>query len=750
MWNLVEDTIARWRSGEPPDAAGFFARHPEVGARKSLALDLIHEELCLRREAGDTVVASTFVARFPAYRSSVVKMLAVEQYGEANPGFAESIGESLWPQPGQQFQGFEIVEPLGRGALARVYLARETDMGRRPVVVKVSQHGGHEAHLLGKLEHDNIVAAHSVKHDPETGLTVICMPLLGTATGLDLLDAAFRKENLPPATAAIIGQTARRYQPAEVVNEEHLKEAAPFARRSYVEGVVWIGEQLAQGLAAANALGIVHRDIKPSNVLLAWSGRPMLLDFNLSWGIDQEGDRVGGTVAYMAPERITALLADQPPVEEGLDPRPDIFSLGVVIYELLTGRLPVQPMAAEGSDEASLRKWLAARSQPIAPPSQLNREVDAVIDRIVLRSLSVEPTQRFATAADLAAELAAYLGPSQRAARWARRHRRRLLLSAAVTALALGAGGAYWATRPPYHEVQYQEGLRFHNAGNYLDAIRAYDKALADEPNSVQALSARGQSYYRKGLRLYDAGDHAGAIDSFTHSLADEPQSVQVLFARGQSYYWNGDYPSAQKDYLAAAAIEDRAIFLFCAACCAPSDASAADYLATALKLGHDESEVYCNLGVYYSNRNPRTAVESFRGAIAKNDRLRVAYVELANALYNELSSNGQALGEAVKCAEKAIELGARSKRLYLLATMLHLKAGASNPHSRQQAEECCRQWLAHGGDPERSKTDPLLGPLVEKLKSPDSGPPLAPSADQDDLRRGVLPPKTADLSRLP
>jgi tetratricopeptide (TPR) repeat protein len=497
-------------------------------------------------------------------------------------------------------------------------------------------------------------------------------------------------------------------------------------------------------------LGIVHRDIKPSNVLLAWSGRPMLLDFNLSWGIDQEGDRIGGTVAYMAPERITALLAAEPPVEEGLDPRPDIFSLGVVLYELLTGRLPVQPMDAEGSDEASLRKWLAARSQPIAPPSQLNRDVDAAIDRIVLRALAVEPGERFATAAELVSELAAYLGPRQRAARWTRRHRRRLLLSTAAATLVLVVGGAYWATRPPYHEVQYQEGLRFHDAGDFLGAIQAYDKALADEPSLAKAHAARGQSYYQEGLRLYDVGDHSGAIEAFTHSLADEPQSVNALFARGQSYYWSGDYPSAQKDYAAAAAIEDRAIFSFCAACCALSDASAANYLATALKLGHDEAEVYCNLGVYYSNRNPRTAVDSFRGAIAKNDRLRVAYVELANALFNELSSNEAALGEALKCAEKAIELGARSKRLYLLATRLHLKAGASDPQSRQRAEECCRQWLAYGGDPELSKNDRLLGPLIEKFKGLESGPTLAPSADQDDLRRGVLPPRTADLSRLP
>jgi hypothetical protein len=85
---LVEATIDRWREGEPPDAASFLAAHPEIGASKALALDLIHEELCLRREAGDTIVPSTFIGRFADYRSSIAKMLAVEHYGEKHPEFA--------------------------------------------------------------------------------------------------------------------------------------------------------------------------------------------------------------------------------------------------------------------------------------------------------------------------------------------------------------------------------------------------------------------------------------------------------------------------------------------------------------------------------------------------------------------------------------------------------------------------------------------------------------------------------------
>jgi hypothetical protein len=92
---------------------------------------------------------------------------------------------------GEEFLGYELVEPLGRGGLARVYLAREVKLGGRLVVVKISRHGSQEAATLGKLSHPSVVPIYSVKHDVAGEWTVICMPLVGVATGIDLLDAAF-------------------------------------------------------------------------------------------------------------------------------------------------------------------------------------------------------------------------------------------------------------------------------------------------------------------------------------------------------------------------------------------------------------------------------------------------------------------------------------------------------------------------------------------------------------------------------
>ncbi|MCA9797851.1 MAG: protein kinase, partial [Candidatus Eremiobacteraeota bacterium] len=107
---------------------------------------------------------------------------------------------------------------------------------------------------------------------------------------------------------------------------------------SYVEAAVWVASQLVAGLAHAHARGIVHRDVKPANVLISDDGTPMLLDFNLSDEAVVHGGQslvVGGTLPYMAPEQLAA-------VSDGrrLAPQADLYAVGVILYELLTGERP--------------------------------------------------------------------------------------------------------------------------------------------------------------------------------------------------------------------------------------------------------------------------------------------------------------------------------------------------------------------------------------------------------------------------
>src|SRR5262249_5384610 len=150
--------------------------------------------------------------------------------------------------------------------------------------------------------------------------------------------------------------------PAAAGSPAHLEQLQKF---SYVEAVLWIGSCLADGLAHAHERGILHRDFKPANILLTDDGQPMPLDFNLAQDtklVSQPATaQVGGTLTYMAPEQIEAFRT-----QTALpDSRSDVYSLGVVLYKLLTGRSPYP--AHVGSMKEILGKMIQDRLGP--PPA---------------------------------------------------------------------------------------------------------------------------------------------------------------------------------------------------------------------------------------------------------------------------------------------------------------------------------------------------------------------------------------------
>src|SRR6185503_17298314 len=97
--SMVREVIERWRGGARPDAAGFLTANPEVRDHKSLAMDLIYEEYCLRNESGETLVPSTFCQNFPTYRQSLQRLIDVHQFLDAQPEAAEEK-QWKWPEPG--------------------------------------------------------------------------------------------------------------------------------------------------------------------------------------------------------------------------------------------------------------------------------------------------------------------------------------------------------------------------------------------------------------------------------------------------------------------------------------------------------------------------------------------------------------------------------------------------------------------------------------------------------------------------
>ena len=175
---------------------------------------------------------------------------------------------------------------------------------------------------------------------------------------------------------------------------------------SYVQAALWIGARLAEGLAHAHERGVLHRDLKPANVLLTDEGQPMLLDFNLAEDAKAPGDpgsRVGGTLPYMAPEHLAAYQGR--PVD--VDARSDIYALGVILYELLTGRHPFGKGTgahSPGSPEA-LEQMMRDRTRLPSPARKLNRGVTPAVDSILRRCLAPEPARRYQSAAELQEDL---------------------------------------------------------------------------------------------------------------------------------------------------------------------------------------------------------------------------------------------------------------------------------------------------------------------------------------------------------
>ena len=201
----------------------------------------------------------------------------------------------------------------------------------------------------------------------------------------------------------------------------------------YVQAVLWLMERVAEGLAHAHERGILHRDLKPANILFADDGEPVLLDFNLAADTKARFGAsvalVGGTLPYMAPEHLAAFREGR----QSVDARSDIFALGVILYELLTGAAPFP--VRDGLVDAILPKMIADRRGPLPDVRSANPSVSPAVAAIVHHCLEPDPSRRYQTARELQEDLRRQLDnlplryapePSvrERAAKWARRHPR--------------------------------------------------------------------------------------------------------------------------------------------------------------------------------------------------------------------------------------------------------------------------------------------------------------------------------------
>src|SRR5262249_38017530 len=187
-------------------------------------------------------------------------------------------------------------------------------------------------------------------------------------------------------------------------------------RTTYVRAVVWIVARLAEALEHAHQRGVLHRDIKPSNILLSHDGQPMLLDFNLAQNVAGEQSQaeatLGGTVAYMAPEHLLAISRQEPALVQQVGRPADIYSLGMVLYEMLTGQSPfdqsasyhplpalIESMAAERQRRVpSLRPTIRKKGLSSQRRSRGRPDVSWSLESINRKSLAPDQRQRYQSA----------------------------------------------------------------------------------------------------------------------------------------------------------------------------------------------------------------------------------------------------------------------------------------------------------------------------------------------------------------
>lgn len=657
--HLVEQIKRNWRDGHAVDALEALRANPELGERKSLVVDLAYEEFCLRTEAGEALDTERFAERFARYQASVRRRLEIhELLGSLNLS-SNLEATTCWPVPGDEFVGYTLVEQLGQGAFARVFLATDPALGGREVVLKITAIAEREARLLGQLKHANIVTVHNVEYDAESGLSAIVMAYHGRATLCDLLDRAL-SENADAASSGLIEEVARC---GEAVEQPTAKRR--WFRSSFDEQIVEIMAQVADALSYAHGRGIQHRDLKPSNVLLDWSSRPMLLDFNLSVDPAEAHRNLGGTLPYMAPELVKGLARESVEALPQHGDRADIFALGVVLCELLTGHVPFPPVELSSNRmlEAVAEQHLAnQREGPKLPASRL-LQTDRRLWSIVERCVAFDPEKRPTSAAQVARELREYLSWRGRLRRRAVRQRKALAAVALVMVCLACLLGAWWWNRAPY-------------------STRAFET----------------------GIAAYRAGDYQRAADFLTAAADAGHNKFDALVARGRSLQALGKFSLASEDYLGALQLsqnaEVHASLAFCQVNQANHDAAVYHGLQ-AISLGYENGAVWQIVGysAWRSAQRDR-ALEYLNRAIELDPTLQQAWLSRAFIHYSIARKTKSLPRDAMADIERALEIGPETGHVHFLAALIYAAAAEEDDDYAQGAIEHIDAALRLGLDP--------------------------------------------------
>jgi WD40 repeat protein len=420
LWidRVADKFEARWQTGVVPSIEEFV--DGQAGdLRVALLEELIRIDQSYRSQSGEQRSRDDYRAEFPELPlqplSDADSSPQVSGTSLANPPSAREMSVNV--------AGYELLSELGRGSMGVVYKARQSGL-KRTVALKMILAGSFagpeavarfrlEAEAVGRLHHPHIVQIYEV----------------GEHNGLPYCSLEY----------VDCGNLAQRI------------DGFPQQPRSAAELV----ETLSRAVHAAHQHGIIHRDLKPANILMTSDGQAKIADFGLAKRLDvergytQTGVAIG-TPSYMSLEQAEGRTAD-------IGPTTDVYALGGILYEMLTGRPPFRG--------ATLLETLEqVRASELVPPKRLQPNLSRDLETICLKALAREQSRRYSTAEALADDLRRWLdgipiqarpvGPFHKAIKWARRRPAVAALAAlALVAVTAAAGGVWW------HTVQLQQAL---------------------------------------------------------------------------------------------------------------------------------------------------------------------------------------------------------------------------------------------------------------------------------------------------
>ncbi|HEY8506680.1 MAG TPA: serine/threonine-protein kinase, partial [Gemmataceae bacterium] len=465
---LAEEYLSRARSGPPPDVEEFAARHPRLAGRlRELLPKLLDPTVTVAGEEPPP-------PRPPA------------------PGLT----------PGTVFGAYRVRRKVGEGGMGVVYEADHLTLDRR-VALKVLPagvlRGGdrlerflREARTAAGLHHTNIVPIFEVGE--VEGTPYFAMQFID-GRGLD---------QFPPGAVPLPDpQRTAEFRPGAPTPPPP-PPAGSSLRGDRYRFVAKVGAQAADALAYAHRRGVVHRDIKPSNLLLDDSGTVWVADFGLARRADDvtltRSGMLIGTPRYMSPEQ--ADLGGKP-----VDHRTDVYSLGVTLYELLTGR---PPFDGRSSNELLIR---ILHGEPV-PPSRIDPAVPRDLETVILKAMAKRPEDRYPGAEELAADFRRFLnrepvrarriGPLGRAWRWALRSPAVAgLLAAVVLSLAGGTAAATLLALEARDRQRIAERFAKQAAANETRALEEAGRARTERRRALANLYVAQANLAQTDLREF-------------------------------------------------------------------------------------------------------------------------------------------------------------------------------------------------------------------------------------------------------